>query len=867
MDGESAMIIILSHQFLDFDALAAMAAAQKLCPEAVLVIDGKYSSYVQEFLSLAKEQLPYYRFKDIDVDKVEKIILVDTQEIERSIGNKKLMDRLRTIPIEIIDHHPVVEPDGQNQIIEMVGACTTILVEQIQQRGINLTSFDATLMALGIYDDTGSLLFANTTPRDLLAAAYLVEEGAELAVMAEYLQRPLTSEQKDLFQQLLDNGVIEKYNEMPVFISYAESREYFSGLALLAHRIGEFENAEIFFLVVKMEDRVYLVGRARGGSSLPLNEIVQAFGGGGHEKAASAVIKNGNIDSIIRLLREEIKLRAEKPTTIRDIMSYPVKTVFPDTSIEEVGKMLLKYGHTGLPVVQDEKLVGIISRRDVDKALKHGLQHAPVKGFMTRDVITVQPDLSWEEVQKLMVLHDIGRIPVVENEILTGIVSRSDVMRLIYGSVVPTLNELARDRSIARREEILRHITGLPQYIQDDLAVIREAASEMGNQVYLVGGFVRDLLMNMPNNDLDIVVEGNGIELGRILSKKLTCDKLVLHASFGTASLIFCNGTHLDIASTRREDYDFPGALPVVEESTLREDLLRRDFTINAMALCLNEDNFGDIIDYYGGFRDLQQKEIRFLHNLSFIDDPTRMLRAIKFAVRYAFKLAKVTVDAIPIALKEDVFAKISAERFTEELILIYKEAKFQRMGRELIRNGIFKAWFKADYAWNFEEAESVGEQRSLTERWLISLKNLDSNEISAVLDRLTLPKSLKRITLEYLRLKQALKLEDLSDLKNLDELLAGVPLLLFNILGSDDAYTDPLKKYRLLREGIQMKTTGKDLRQSGVREGPEIGSILKQIRLAWLEGKIRTPDEEKRYLEILLEKNDRADCIDNKPI
>ncbi|UWG98777.1 CBS domain-containing protein [Dehalobacter sp. DCM] len=850
------MKIILSHQFLDFDALASMVAAQKLYPDAILVIDGKQGSYVQEFFALAKEHLPCYRLKDIPIEQIDKIILVDTQDIHRSVPNKGIVQQLKDIPLEVIDHHPVIESSHENWTIDMVGACTTILVERIRKQGIAITHFEATLMALGIYDDTGSLLFENTTPRDLQAAAFLLENGAQLTVITEYLYKPLTVEQRELFQQLLDNGTIEKYNGISVYITYAECEEYFSGLAQLAERIRKIENADVFFLVVKMVDRVYIVSRVMG-VALPVNIILKPFNGGGHEKAASAVIKDAEVPTVIRLLQEEIRLRADRPNTVRDIMSYPVKTVHPETSIEEVSEMLLKYGHTGLPVVQEQKLVGIISRRDVDKAYKHGLLHAPVKGFMTREVITVNPDMGWDEVQRLMILHDIGRIPVIENENLVGIVSRSDMMRLVFGSVVPTTLELARDRSIARREENLKLIETLPQDIQNYLKLSREIAGQLGCNVFLVGGFVRDLLLHTPSNDLDIVVEGNGIAFARGLSKRLDYFRLILHESFGTASLIFRNGTHIDIAGTRREDYEFPGALPVVEESKLKDDLFRRDFTINAMALSLNEGFFGDIIDYYGGYRDLQQREIRFLHNLSFIDDPTRILRAIRFAGRYGFKLAKVTQDAIPIALKENVLANVSADRFSEEFLLIFKEQHFTQMVRDLNRYGVLKAWFQKDYLWNDDvwndnEMENAQDQ-SLAVRWLMSIKNVDLTGIKEILNKLNLPKSLQRITVRYGMLREELHQKNLQDMVGVDEILSGTPELLLAVLKQHDEFADILNKYEALLQGIQIQVTGKDLIQRGVREGPEIGCILKQIRAGWLTGKIHNTADEEIFLNDLL--------------
>jgi len=848
------MKIILSHRYHDFDALASMVAARMIYPDAVLVLEGTSGSSVQDFLALAKEHLPYYRLKDLDLSKVEKIILVDTNDISRAIGSSKIMESLNEIEIEIIDHHPYSGPKSDNIIIHMVGACTTILVERIISKGLKISSFDATLMALGIYDDTGSLLFENTTPRDLMAVACLLEQGAQLGVLSDYLRRPLSEEQMDLFQQLLDNGSTENFEGTPVYLSFAICDEYISGLSLLAHRLGEIENADVWFIVVKMEKRVFVVGRSRG-DSLPVNSIVEVFGGAGHTKAASAVVREGEIKPILERLKTEIRLRVEKPHQIRDIMSYPVKTIFPETTIQEAANTLLRYGHTGVPVIKDNRLAGVISRRDIDKALKHGLQHAPVKGFMTKEVITVSPGQSWEEVQKLMVLHDIGRVPVLDQGELVGIVSRSDVLSLVYRSVVPTTADLVRQRGIARQEETLAQIRKLPECQLTVLEKAKEVASQTGNSVYLVGGFVRDLLLGVPTTDLDIVVEGDGIAFAKRLSSELQPSKLTLHEPFGTARLLFDNGTHLDIAGTRREDYDYPGALPVVEGSSLKDDLFRRDFTINSMALCLNPECFGEVIDYYGGLRDLQQGELRFLHNLSFIDDPTRILRAIRFAGRYGFKLAKVTGDAISTALEAEVFTKISAERFTEELMLIYSERNYQVMGQKLTETGVFSYWFKADLKWNYSEQEDVT-LWPLEKRWLISLKNIDYAGVIHIMKGLRLTKNLRTITLEYLELREKLLLNNNDNPTKTDEILSDVPKMLLEVLASHNELAPAIKSYIIALSKTDMRVTGNDLIKSGIGEGPVIGDILKEIRKCWLDGRIKNKIEEEEYLKELILKH-----------
>jgi tRNA nucleotidyltransferase (CCA-adding enzyme) len=850
------MIAILAHRQMDFDALASMVAAQKLYPDSVMIADGKSNPYVQDFIALAKDRLPFKRLQDIDWAGVEKIVLVDTHDLHRAAGLKdnQLLER---IPLEVFDHHPYDGEIKPGMTIQNLGACTTMLVEKLMDLGIPLSSFEATLFTLGIYDDTGSLLFESTTVRDVQVVANLLKEGANLGVVAEYLRKPLTEEQKELLQQLFERGETHLFDGLPIYISSAFSDDYVGGLALLAHRVGEVEGAETLFLVVQMENRVYLIGRSRG-RGLPVNRIVQAFGGAGHPRAASATLKNAVLDEIIVRLRHEIGLHVQSPNLVRDIMSFPVKSVSPEMKLSEVEQILLKYGHTGVPVAQDGLLVGIISRRDVEKALKHGLEHAPVKGFMTKEVITVESSASWEEVQRIMVQNDIGRVPVLEEGKIVGIVSRSDILRLVHGSAVPTEAALMRDRAIAMRQDILQLLQELPEEILHLLNSVQQIGDKLGHSVYVVGGFVRDLLLKVPTQDLDFVVEGDGHAFAKELFETLNEGQLILHNQFGTARIEFPDGAHLDVAKSRWEYYAFPGALPQVEESRLRDDMFRRDFTINAMAIAINSNRYGELVDYYGGLRDLKQGEIRFLHNLSFIEDPTRILRAIRFAGRYRFHITKETREGVNTALKSGILQKLSTERFTEEIILLLREKNFGKMGEILLELEVLKEWYGADLPWDFSHA-LLNDTIALEKKWLIALRKMKPFEIETVLSQLRLTKELRLITSKFSEvlseltsLKISFKLstnENTQSLSALDSLLDSVPSLILDVLLLDEDLRPSIEGYRKAVEKIRNTLTGADLIHLGVKEGPEVGRILREIRFAWLKGIVHTPEEEREFV------------------
>jgi len=183
-----------------------------------------------------------------------------------------------------------------------------------------------------------------------------------------------------------------------------------------------------------------------------------------------------------------------------------------------------------------------------------------------------------------------------------------------------------------------------------------QTAFKNGYRLYLIGGLVRDMLLNEKSNDIDITVKGDAIEFAHLLEKELNVKILSIHKDFGTAKVLI-NGEKIDLASTRSETYPKKGHLPQVAEigCSLEKDVLRRDFTINSLALSLNEDNFAQLIDYVGGFEDLKAKKVKILHEKSFIDDPTRILRALKYSTRLGFE-----VEGHSLKLQEEYLENIN---------------------------------------------------------------------------------------------------------------------------------------------------------------------------------------------------------------
>lgn len=668
------MEIITSHTSLDFDGLASMVAAGKLYPGAIKVFSGTLSKNVKNFMALYKDSVLIKHSREIDRDQVKRVIVVDTANRNR-LGQLQSLAEQPGVEFHVYDHHPVSDSDVPSslRIVHRVGSTTTILVELLKEKGLAVNAFDATILALGIYEDTGSLLFSTTTARDAYAAAYLLECGANLSVVNTFIEHSFSGEQVRLLQEFLDSAINHRINNIDVVVAVAEVPAFIPGMDLVTHRLFEMKNSDVVFTVARMDERVYVVARSRVPNAR-VNEVLKPLEGSGHERAAAAVVRGEQIVTVVEKIINNLQEWIHPPLRARDIMSSPVKTVPSSMSMQEAGRLMLRYGHTGMPVMDNGHLTGVISRRDVDKATLHNLGHAPVKGFMTSNVMWVGPDTPIAEVQSIMVENDVGRLPVISDDILIGIVSRTDILRTLHGHDYPEDHALLfqKDDDISKNLGLVIS-KRLPQKVVEILQSAGECGDELDYPVYCVGGFVRDLLLKVPNFDVDLVVEGDGTIFARSLAG-LWGARVRVHDRFKTAVIVLDDGSKIDVATARTEFYEYPAALPTVSDSSIKEDMFRRDFTINTLAICLNPDRFGELIDYYGGRRDIEQKIIRILYNFSFVEDPTRILRAIRFEQRYDMTIEPDTLRFATDAVERRLLGKLSFKRILNEMILILNE-------------------------------------------------------------------------------------------------------------------------------------------------------------------------------------------------
>jgi tRNA nucleotidyltransferase (CCA-adding enzyme) len=592
------------------------------------------------------------------------------------------------------------------------------------------------------------------------------------------------------------------------------------------------------------------------------------FGGGGHGRAAAAIIRNKSLNAVRDELISILPNHIQPVTTVAQIMSSGVQTLSPDVTIREASQRMLRYGYEGYPVVAENKVVGLLTRRAVDRAIHHNIGAQPISSIMDMGEVIVSPNDSLDHLQRLMIAHGWGQVPVVENDSIIGVVTRTD---LIKRTVSPTR---AAKRNLANELS-----ASLPKERLDLIHLISNAAADLNVSLFIVGGFVRDLILGTPSIDFDLVVEGDGIKL----AKKLAAQhggKVTAHSQFGTAKWKLPSTfplPTLDFVTARSEFYPHPSALPEVERGSIKLDLHRRDFTINTLALRLDKDSFGDLLDFWGGEKDLRDGLIRVLHSISFVDDPTRILRAVRFEQRLNFKIEARTLELISHALP--LLDRVSGDRIRHELEAMLKEREpekhLMRLGELKILKQIHAELdFNGDVAKRFVALRnSVGAtlaiaQFAVTQQgqgralplpthfalWLSSLPHDSLEEIIARLrfsaKSADVIRQASEMRLLLPHLTPELKFSELhTALGEFDRDL--LPLLL--ILCDDALLHHHLTQYVSRLTAVHIATDGNTLKALGLTPSPQFKKIITRLQDAYLDGEIKNVDEEKSLLQKIL--------------
>ena len=857
--------LIATHSNTDFDAFAGMVAAHKLYPEAKICVSGALNRNVREFRTLLADEILTVDASHLDLSGVERLILVDTMHPNR-LGELAPLCGRSGVDVVVFDHH---RPDGglpdfvppENFIASDDGSLVTLLLHIISERGIVVTPLEATLFALGIHEDTGSLTFPTTTVRDVEALAFCMRRGANQQLIERFLHNPLSGVQRGLLVKILEKSRPVESAGFDVLVAAVRGPEYVEGVSLVAHKAMDMTNCDAFVVLTEMEDRVFVTARSRAGA-LDVATVLQTVGGGGHAAAASAILKDTTLTAARRRIVAALKRAESAAPQAQSLMSQPVHWVTTGTSVDEALILCERHGYGGLTVADDGLLVGSVARRDLDRAVRHTLGHAPVKAVMTSSSTTVAATAPLEELTRVLAQDPLGRVPVVRQpsdrvrvEEVLGVVTRGDLLRALHAA--------AEAPAVGASIDVSSRLEGLG--LQHLFAQVQAVAVGYRG-AYLVGGAVRDLLLGQPLVDIDVAVEGDGIEFAHELAERLG-GRVREHRKFQTAVIVVAGddekpGLRVDVASTRTEFYDFPAALPKVEHATIRADLARRDFTINAMAVSLNARDFGTLLDFFGGLDDLHGRRVVVLHNLSFIEDPTRIFRALRYENRYNLRMDRHTLELARSCAAMDLVGDLSSARLRDELMLVFNEERVALTLRRLRDLGL-EAAIHPRLALDDESEHLIAavdasrDGLGLTAeipawrlRLAVLLRHLDAEEILAWARRLRFRRTdadvLRRSFLLGGRLEQRLR-RPISE-ADLYELAEGEPLeasLIAMALAAGEAAEQRLSRFIASTRHVRLEIDGDDLLALGFRESADLGGVLREVLRMRLNGVLEGRDQE----------------------
>jgi tRNA nucleotidyltransferase (CCA-adding enzyme) len=708
-------------------------------------------------------------------------------------------------------------------------------------------------------------------------------QGAALSLVADVINTTLDRRQVSLLNDLLTNLTEVIVRGQRIFIAEASHAEYIPEVALIVHRLRDMEKIDVLFALVCLEGKIYLIARSRN-PRVNVARVAERFGGGGHQYAAAALTRDLTLvqcrEQLLAVLGEVV----EPALTAADLMTAPVVTVAEDTSLKAAAKMLTRYNINVLPVVAGAenggRLSGIITRQVVEKAVHHGLKEVAVREYMTTDYRPVGPAAELPHIQELIVEHNQRFLPVVDPDgMVVGAITRKDLLRALHEQLTAGENGAGTATSAAGPR--VRSVTSLLREQLPDRALkvlkeLGELADRLGVGAFLVGGIVRDMLLRRDNLDVDIVVEGDGIALARSYAQEHGC-RCHTHETFRTAVIVFPDGFKVDVASTRMEYYDTPASLPKVSESSLKVDLYRRDFTINTMVVCLNAKNFGQLRDYFGAGRDLKEKTIRVLHNLSFVEDPTRIFRAVRFEQKFGFTIGRQTDHLIANAVRMGFIRRLDGRRIFAEFRQCVREVDPLPIFTRLDEYGVWEQVFTgAPVGRNLNDVvPAVRDVLSWygflyleqpVEAWqvylLAFLHGEEPERAAAHIRRLEIPagsgedllaarRQAHHIGTELMRLSgtgNGLDLTPAQLTRRLETLPLEAVLYLMAALESRPARR-AISNYITTLQFIEPALTGHDLIAAGLTPGPRFKQLLDRLRDARLNGEVDDRRGEERLL------------------
>lgn len=873
------MNIVITHINPDFDAIASAYAAYKLYNCNHIALCSNMENNVYKYIEDNEFKINIKQYNDKtykEITKIDNLIITDCNQKARLGKLACLLDIAENIII--YDHHNKNSCDIEtyNKNIYEIGAVTSLMVEILQNKNIDISKEEATFLALGIYEDTGLLTFSKTKEKDALSLAYLISKNADTTLANDYIQRELSNIQVMLLNELLLNLSIITIGGVDVAYSFATVDEYIDEAALITHKLMAIEGLSSLFTLISTGGRLVLIGRSND-DRVNVLSIVSQFGGGGHSVAGSAIIKDKMIAETLEMLKYVIRETVKPVKTIKEIMTTHVKYVESDAILKDAVDLTMKFNLNYMPVLENNKTIGIISRKDILHGVKHGLEYESINNIMQTEFEIVNPETPFYEAEAIMVYGNQKLLPVENNKGIVGVVTRTDLLRLMHEDIILQSKYADKKRSqfgiLKNRNVKALMQDNLDKNILSILKNIGDLAEELNYKAYVVGGFVRDLLMDKKNFDIDIVVEGDGTKFASYFAKKYK-GKAFIHQKFKTAVVTMENGFKIDFATARTEYYITPAAAPEVVESSVKSDLFRRDFTINAMAVRLDGSQFGNLLDYFMGQKDIQDKKIRVLHSLSIVDDPSRALRAIRFAVRFGFEIGSHTERLLKHAQSLDLYNRIIGLRKFLELQYILQEENYLQALQLLNKYDILKIYsekirYDDELTAKFKRGENLYNWYKIQFEKDIDIWRLRFNilffivkgdEYVKFIDNLELPGKLALMLKndhKYMEYANGL-FKRYKDHK--PSFIYGVclnlstesALALAAVMG--ESKQDIIKDYMTVYKDVKISLNGNDLIKLGVKKGPDVKKYLDILLKAKLDNIINTKEDEINYIKNNLE-------------
>ena len=645
------------------------------------------------------------------------------------------------------------------------------------------------------------------------------------------------------------------------------------GLAVFVNKLKEYCDSHVTIAVVNNGGKkINIIARSVEGV-LNVKEFLAPYGGSGPFQAGSATITDRDAKKVLDEIEKRLHEAIAPMVKVTDIMTSPVIAVNPDARVEEGYRTMLRFGIKSLPVANSEgEVVGMMTRKDLDKAHLHGLDRAKISDFMTQGIISLSSEASIDEAHRMMATYGFEKMPVLDSSgRLVGTLSRADLLKSLYHSGQFAGEDTARDSSGFLWVENVAHLME-DAFSLKTLSLLRRVgakAHELGMKAYLVGGTVRDILMGVHNVDIDISVEGDAETL--VSSWDEPGCKATLHGRYKTGTITFPDGEKVDVATARREFYEYAAATPTVQNSSLKQDLGRRDFTVNAMSISLSEDDWGMLTDNYGGRADLKDKLLRILHNLSFVEDPSRVLRGIRLEQRLNMSFEDNTLRLLKSAVRGGLLELLSTTRVRAELELISKEACFRKIVMRMCELGVWSAMFPG-----MNVTENAAERLHIMEHfmpqvlkhgvdfkgmeWLIKMAIVFTESKSDVkfsaMDRMNLnPNERDQLTKCFMQWPNVEKFcSGKKSIKNSEAYLffkeyGPVPLIYWLTCLKTPEARRLIINHMEVWTNVKGEYTGKDLQAMGFK-GKEIGDTLNAIKLAIIDDEIKNHDDEIRFVD-----------------